>query len=249
MRHSEGSFFGRRKGKTLRATQAVALDRTLPRLLLDLSKPPPDPLSKLFPMPVDQIRLEIGFGGGEHLLHEASRCPATGFIGVEPFRNGLAKAVTVIEQSGIGNVRLFNDDAALLLDWLPPGVLARIDLLYPDPWPKPRHWRRRFIRSDNLDRLARSLAADGVFRFASDVDSYVRWTIREVVRNGRLKWAEAGMEDCVAPWPDWPGTRYEAKAVREGRRPAYLMFRKNQLAGASAQERPPASGEDDERGA
>ena len=226
-RHSDGSFFGRSKGKTLRPAQRRTLEARLPDLLLDASRPAPERLADLYLSPVGPVVLEIGFGGGERLLDEARRFPDTGFIGVEPFQNGMAKAVAAIERDALTNVRLFNRDAVLLLDWLPAGALSRIDLLYPDPWPKPRHWRRRFVQPANLDRLARCLAPEGVFRFASDVDAYVKWTLRKVEASGSLEWVEGDLERCRSAWPDWPGTRYEAKALREGRRPAYLTFRRS----------------------
>ena len=126
----------------------------------------------------------------------------------------------------MANVRLFNRDAVLLLDWLPAESLSRVDLLYPDPWPKTRHWKRRFVNAENLDRIARCLVPGGTFRFASDVDAYVKWALREVARSGRLVWTADSIEACRAPWEGWPGTRYEAKALAEGRRPVYLTFRK-----------------------
>jgi len=226
MQAGGGSFFGRRKGKPLKPSQREALRTALPGLLLDLSNAPPRELSALFPVPVDEFRLEIGFGAGEHLLHDARRLPRAGFFGVEPFENSFAKAVVAIQRDGIQNVRLFSQDAVLLLDWLPLASLVRIDLLYPDPWPKTRHWKRRFVNAENLERIARCLKPDGVFRFASDVDAYVKWTLREVSRHGKLTWRDANIEQCRTPWPGWPGTRYEAKATAEGRRPVYLTFRK-----------------------
>jgi tRNA (guanine-N7-)-methyltransferase len=224
MRHSDGSFFGRRRGKTLKPTERQALDSVLPGLLIDLSAPPPVPITALFAAPVGELRLEIGFGGGEHFVHEARAAPGVGFIGVEPFQNGLAKAAAALMREPLANVRLFDEDAGLLLDWLPPESLARVDLLYPDPWPKLRHWKRRFVRAENLDRLVRVLRPGGIFRFASDVEHYVAWTLREAARHGGLAWSAESLEACRAPWPGWPGTRYEAKALREGRRPAYLSF-------------------------
>ncbi len=226
MQTRDGSFFGRRKGKTLRPGQREAFARALPALLMDVSQPPPEELARLFPVPVGEVRLEIGFGGGEHLLHEARSSPAIGFVGVEPFQNGLAKAVSVIEREDIRNVRLCDRDATILLDWLPAESLTRIDLLYPDPWPKTRHRKRRFVNVENLDRIARCLKPGGVFRFASDVEAYLKWTLREVGQHGRLIWMETRLDDCRQPWPGWPGTRYEAKAIAEGRQPAYLSFRK-----------------------
>jgi tRNA (guanine-N7-)-methyltransferase len=227
MQGRDGSFFGRRKGKTLRPRQREALENVLPDLLVDVTEPPPEHLAALFPVPVVAIDLEIGFGGGEHLLHEARSSPATGFIGIEPFQNGLAKAATIIGREDIRNVRLFDRDAAILLDWLPAESLSRIDLLYPDPWPKMRHWKRRFVTPQNLERIVRCLKPGGLFRFASDVDAYVKWALREVGRTDRLTWTADCLDDCRQPWPGWPGTRYEAKAVAEERRTAYLVFRRS----------------------
>jgi tRNA (guanine-N7-)-methyltransferase len=218
-----GSFFGRRKGKALRPGQRQALDSVLPALRLDLSAPSPARLVSLFQVPVEAVRLEIGFGGGEHLLHAARENPATGFIGVEPFESGMAKAVTAISRDALKNIRLHDDDAAPLLDWLPAASIARVDLLFPDPWPKKRHWKRRFVNQENLARIARVLQPDGAFRFATDVEDYAEWT-REAVAASGLLVPTGEPED--APWRDWPGTRYEAKAARAGRGAAYLTFRK-----------------------
>ena len=128
------AFFGRRRGKTLRGAQADAMERLLPGLKIDLEQPPADPRA-LFPVEVGEVRLEIGFGGGEHLLHEADRFPRAGFIGVEPFVNGMAKLVARLDAEPQGNIRVHDDDATQLLDWLPDASVDAIDLLYPDPWP------------------------------------------------------------------------------------------------------------------
>ncbi len=220
------AFYGRRKGKTLRPQQAEQLARLRAGRLLDLSRPAPANLAALFPSPVDAVRLEIGFGGGEHLHHEAGRCPRTGFIGVEPFVNGMAKMAAALEEEDRSNLRLYDDDATRLLDWLPDAGLSAIDLLYPDPWPKKRHWKRRFVSPINLDRFARVLEPDGLFRFASDIDTYVDWTLLHCRRHTAFEWVAAGPEDWRTPYQAWPGTRYEAKAIREGRTPAYLTFRR-----------------------
>jgi tRNA (guanine-N7-)-methyltransferase len=220
------SIFGRRKGKPLRPGQAEQLTRLLPVLRIDTALAPPDPLSALFMVPVTEIILEIGFGGGERLVQEAEIALQTGFIGCEVFEAGLAKAVTAIGKSGLANIRLYDDDAGPLLDWLPAGSIARIDLLYPDPWPKRRHWKRRFVNIANLKRIARVLESGGTFRFASDIAAYVDWTLQHVGREPALTWMAGAADDWRLPWPDWPGTRYEAKAIGEGRRPAYLTFRK-----------------------
>lgn len=220
------SIFGRRKGKPLRPEQAERLTRLLPVLRIDTALPPPDPLAALFALPVSAVVLEIGFGGGERLIHEAERFPQTGFIGAEVFEAGIAKAVRGIEKIGQGNIRLHDGDAGPLLDWLPAASLARIDLLYPDPWPKRRHWKRRFVNAANLKRIARVLEPGGSFRFASDIAAYVDWTLQHLRREPVLTWTAGTADDWRRPWPGWTGTRYEAKAIGQGRRPAYLTFRK-----------------------
>jgi tRNA (guanine-N7-)-methyltransferase len=198
----------------------------LPKLALDLSKPAPADLRSLFDVPVEELRLEIGFGGGEHLTAQAQANPRTGFIGIEPFVNGMAKALTAIEQHGLRNIRLSSGDATQLIDWLPAGTLARIDLLYPDPWPKRRHWKRRFVQDQSLKRLARLLRTGGEFRFATDVADYAAWTLARVLRSPDFAWTAEAADDWRKPWPDFSGTRYEAKAKREGRAPAYFIFRR-----------------------
>ena len=217
-----GSFYGRRKGKALRPGQRKALEEVLPPLLIDLAQPPPPDLAALFPDAVQEVRLEIGFGGGEHLLHQARDLPGAGFIGVEPFESGLAKVAAAIGREAIRNIRLFRDDATLLLDWLPEESLAGVDLLFPDPWPKKRHWKRRFVSAANLDRVVRCLRPGALLRFATDVADYADWTRETVARHGRLTATCDGPE----PWPGWPGTRYEAKARAAGRVPAYMTFMK-----------------------
>lgn len=221
---STEAFFGRRHGKTLRPLQMRALAR-LETYRLDLDAPAPGDLHGLFDGPVGEVRLEIGFGGGEHLLAEARRLPSVGFIGVEPFVNGMARLLTDLGPDRLPNLRLHDDDAARLLDWLPESSLAQIDLLYPDPWPKKRHWKRRFVNPANLDRFVRVLKPGGVFRFASDVPDYIDWTLERLAAHAGFA-PRAPEADWSIPYPDWPGTRYEAKALREGRIPAYLEFRR-----------------------
>jgi tRNA (guanine-N7-)-methyltransferase len=220
------AFFGRRKGHALKPRQARLLDELLPRLAIDLDTPAPAKLATLFPTPVDGVRLEIGFGAGEHMIAEAEREPHIGFIGVEPFINGMAKALAVIAEKNLANVRLHFGDAAMLLPWLPSGALGRIDLIYPDPWPKRRHWKRRFIQHASLAELARLLRPGGDFRFASDWPDYAAWTLRHVMASSDLEWTAERADDWRLPWPGFTSTRYEAKAKREGRSPCYLIFRK-----------------------
>jgi tRNA (guanine-N7-)-methyltransferase len=225
-KHEPRAFFGRRKGHTLRPHHAALYEQLLPKLALDLSKPAPADLRSLFDTPVDETRLEIGFGGGEHLIAQAQANPRTGFIGIEPFVNGMAKALAAIEQHRLQNIRLSSGDATHMLEWLPAGALARIDLLYPDPWPKRRHWKRRFVQDQSLVRLGRLLGTGGKFHFATDIANYAVWTLVRMLRSPDFAWTAETADDWRRPWPNFSGTRYEAKAKREGRTPIYFIFRK-----------------------
>ncbi len=219
---THGAFYGRRVGKRLRPLQLAQMESALPRFLLSLEDIN-DPFT-LFPERPEALWLEIGFGGGEHLLAHATRKRRTGFIGVEPFLNGMARMAGELGATDLTNIRLFNQDAALLIDRLPDACLAGADLFYPDPWPKRRHWKRRFVRPDNLDRLARVIRPGGTLRVASDVPHYVGWTLAEIRAHGGFEWQAETAADWTTPYPHWPGTRYEAKALREGRIPSYLTF-------------------------
>jgi tRNA (guanine-N7-)-methyltransferase len=221
---STEAFFGRRRGKAMSPYQATALEAGLGRYGLDLTQAAPDDLRSLFAAPITDVRLEIGFGGGEHLLNEARMHPQTGFIGVEPFVNSMAKMMAALAQHPLDNLRVYDDDATRVLDWLPAASLSGIDLLYPDPWPKKKHWKRRFVSPTNLDRFSRVMRPGGVFRFASDIDSYVNWTLLHCGAHEKFEWLAADAGDWHQPYDGWPGTRYEAKAIREKRRPAYLKF-------------------------
>jgi tRNA (guanine-N7-)-methyltransferase len=220
------SLFGRRKGKPLSARRADQMATVFPTLALDTDGLPPADIGSLFLGNPHRVVLEIGFGGGEHLVAAAACEPETGFIGVEPFVAGMAKAVSAVVDGDFTNVRLFAGDAAVLLDWLPPAAIDQVDLLYPDPWPKKRHWKRRFVSTENLPRLARVLKIGGAFRFASDIPAYVEWTLLHAVADSHFTWQAERADDWLRPWPDWPGTRYEAKALRAGRIPTYLAFRR-----------------------
>jgi tRNA (guanine-N7-)-methyltransferase len=221
-----GALFGRRKGHKLRAHQADLIEHLLPRLSLDIAGPSPPDLADLFDTQTDEIRLEIGFGGGEHLIAEARAFARIGFIGCEPYVNGMAKILTQIEAHDIGNVRLFAGDATELLAWLPPHSLTRIDLIHPDPWPKRRHWKRRFVQDATVEAMARVLKPDGEFRFVSDIDHYCAWTLAHLARSSDFVWTAERADDWRLPWADYTMTRYGRKAEREGRHAAYLHFRK-----------------------
>ncbi len=224
---STEAFFGRRRGKALKPRQAALYDAQLPLLRIPIEAgPAPESLGALFSGNPEIIRLEIGFGGGEHLIREALHSPQMGFIGVEPFINSMAKCLANATDAGLENLRVYDDDATQLLDWMPSASIDEIDLLYPDPWPKFKHWKRRFVNQANLDRFARVLKPGGRFRFASDIDTYVNWTLQHIDRHPRFEWTARSADDWRKPYEGWHGTRYEAKAHREGRTPAYLTFKR-----------------------
>jgi tRNA (guanine-N7-)-methyltransferase len=220
------AFFGRRKGHKLRPHQARLIETLLPRLAIDLGRPAPAALGTLFRVPVDDIQLEIGFGGGEYLIAQAQARPRTGFIGVEPFVNGMAKALAAIESGKLQNIRLHFDDAVNLMAWLPQSALARIDLIHPDPWPKRRHWKRRFVQDAMVSRLARILRPGGEFRFVTDIADYAAWTLQRLLRSADFEWTARCADDWRKAWPGFIQTRYHAKAAREERASCFLVFRR-----------------------
>ncbi len=194
--HARGSFFGRRKGHKLRIHQADLIAHLLPQLVLDIGSSAPANLADLFEVPIDDVRLEIGFGGGEHLIAEARAFPTIGFIGCEPYVNGMAKILTQIEAANIRNIRLYAGDAAELVAWAPPGSMARIDLIHPDPWPKRRHWKRRFVQDATVAAMARIIKPHGEFRFVSDIDDYCAWTLAHLLRSPDFLW----LAERAADW-------------------------------------------------
>ena len=220
------AFFGRRKGHKLRPHQARLIETLLPRLEIDLGAPAPADLCALFAMPVTDVVLEIGFGGGESLIAQAREFPQRGFIGVEPFVNGMAKALAAIEDLGLQNVRLHFDDATSLLAWLPRASVTRVDLIHPDPWPKRRHWKRRFVQDATIAEFARILRRGAELRFVTDVADYAAWTLARLIRSADFEWTAQRADDWRKPWPDFAGTRYHAKAAREQRPPCFLIFRR-----------------------
>jgi tRNA (guanine-N7-)-methyltransferase len=219
------NFYGRVHGKTLRPRQKRDLAEELPKYRLagiaageNLSRAPLD-LARL--PGAGPVWLEVGFGGGEHLVAMAQRYPQVRLIGCEPFVNGVAMALGRLRQAPAPNVAIHPGDARDLLDVLPAACLERVFLLYPDPWPKARHRRRRFVTPEHLGPLARACAPGAEFRIATDIEDYARQAKAEVPRAGFELIAE-----CGEPWDDWTRTRYEAKALREGRRPLYMTFRR-----------------------
>jgi len=216
-------LFGRSKGKALRKHQSELVEGLLPGLSLDLSVPCPDPKA-LFAAPVRETRLEIGFGGGEHLIAAASAERDVGFIGCEPFINGVAKLLARIEALGLTNIRLHRGDAAEVLDWLPAQSLSRVYLFYPDPWPKRRQRKRRFVSEENIARLARVLPTGAQLRFATDIDDYAAWTLARLRASRDFAWEARAAADWLIPWEGWTQTKYEGKALAAGRKAVYLTF-------------------------
>lgn len=216
--------FGRRHGRKLSPRQQMLLDDVLPRLALDLERLPPAPLTKLFAAPVGEVWLEIGFGGSEHLIWQAAHNPAVGLIGCEPFEDGVVKALTAITEEQLPNVRLHADDARDVLRWLPPASVSRAFVLFPDPWPKRRHVKRRLVSTATLDLLARVLKPGAELRIASDIGDYLRTILIAFQPRTDFRWTAACASDWRERGTDWPPTRYEAKAHREGRKGYFLRF-------------------------
>jgi tRNA (guanine-N7-)-methyltransferase len=214
---------GRRKAKKLRTHHVALVENLLPHLSLDLTKPLGDPAA-LFPNRPSIFWMEVGFGGGEHLAQSALSHPDIGFFGCEPFVNGVAKALSLIAEGDLCNIRLYNGDAGDVIDALPAAVLSCVYLLYPDPWPKRRQHKRRFLSDGMLARLARVMRSGAELRFATDIDHNAGWTLSRILRSMDFVWPAQNAEDWRLPWGDWESTRYESKALQEGRRPAYFTF-------------------------
>jgi tRNA (guanine-N7-)-methyltransferase len=180
----------------------------------------------LFAPPVEAVWLEVGFGGGEHLAAQAAAHPAIGLIGCEVFENGVAKLLAEAQRRGLGNLRLVIDDARLLIAALPEASLARAFILFPDPWPKLRHHKRRIVSAETLDRLAFVLADDAELRLATDDADYLCWMLECATMHPAFSWLARGPRDWRERPADWPATRYEQKALAAGRKPAFLRLRR-----------------------
>ncbi len=218
--------YGRRKGKPLSARKERLIAELLPRLRLNLKEPAPRKLSDLFPVPVREVWLEIGFGSGEHLLSQAERHADVGFIGCEPFVNGMGSLLGAIEDRAIKTIRVHDGDAREALAWLPNRSIARVFILFPDPWPKKRQLKRRLVSRKTVDELARVLVPGALLRFASDSGDYAAQTLHVMDKSGAFAWLAERASDWRERTPDWPETRYERKALSEGRKPVYLSFRR-----------------------
>lgn len=232
-------FFGRRKGRVIHKAKSFLLDNFLPRILINAE--PKKDIAECFATPKQRYCLEIGFGDGDHLAALSQRMPDTGFIGVEVYRNGVAQLLSLLtgkkegrpeDLSGevdicagrVDNVRVFDDDVRLLFAALPDASFDKIYLLFPDPWPKSRHAERRFINPDNLRELARLLKRGGILQVATDHPIYKRWTLETMRANGDFRWTAKTSDDWRNPPDDWADTKYQRKALREGRRPVFFEF-------------------------
>ncbi len=217
-------LYGRRRGRALRPGQQRLVAARLPQLRFEL---PPggmlDPRT-LFPPPIAAVWLELGFGGGEHLAAQAEAQPAIGMIGAEVFENGIAKLVREVDRRGLANVRIFADDARALVAALAPASIARTFILFPDPWPKERHKKRRIVSQPFLDALARALADGSELRLATDDMDYARAMLERVIDHADFRWLATSARDWRERAADWPPTRYEEKALARGRTPIYLRF-------------------------
>jgi len=202
------------------------LSTLLPTLRVGLDAPDPLEPRALFDFRPRAVRLEIGFGSAEHLVWQAEHNRDVGFIGAEPYVSGVAKLLVAVDERGIGNVRIHDDDARTLLGRLAPASLELVYILFPDPWPKARHHKRRIINDDTVAALARVLRPGGVVRIASDIDAYKRWILEHMHRAGAFDWLAERADDWRTRPIDWPATRYELKAAAAGRRPVFLTFRR-----------------------
>lgn len=209
--------FGRRKGRKLRTHAAELMDDLLPAIQLNL------PLKEIIGK---GSWLEIGFGGGEHLAHISSLHPSVNMIGCEPYINGISGLLKHIEINGTENVRVYTDDVRDLLAEMPEGCLSRVYILYPDPWPKARHHKRRLIQKPLLDLLARVMEKGAELRIATDWDDYATWILEHLLPHEAFEWQAEVARDFTQPWEEWIPTRYEQKARREGRTSSYFRFTK-----------------------
>ncbi len=213
-------LYGRRKGPKLSAHQQLLRDTLLPRLLLhpETGRDPRD----YFDEAVDDVWLEVGYGAGEHLLWQAQHHPGVGLIGAEPYVAGTAKLLSKLAATPMPNLRLFEDDARDIVDALPDACLGRFFLLFPDPWPKTRHHKRRFLQTEMLDRLARVLKPGTELRFASDDAGYVAYALERLMGHRAFVWTARSQADWKTRPADWPPTRYEAKELHGP--PVFLRF-------------------------
>jgi tRNA (guanine-N7-)-methyltransferase len=214
-------LYGRSRGKALRAGQERLLAEALPLFSIE-----PEALAagRAFAAPPREVWLEIGFGAGEHLIEQAKANPDVGIVGCEPFLNGVVAALAGLKRERLSNVRLRRGDAQGLIEAAPDAFFSRVFILYPDPWAKRRHHKRRVITARMVEALARVMPGSAELRFATDVDDYAGWTLARFLASPDFRWAAPRADDWRRPWPEWRPTRYEAKARCESRQSVYLTF-------------------------
>ncbi len=217
-------FYGRRQSKPLKKSSATRLKKYFPIYSVVLPEDGLLDYQKLFSHNPDEIWLEIGFGKGEHLKEQAKSNPHIGILGCEPFINGVSGLVDHIHKENLSNVRFFMDDARLLMDALPDASISRVFILFPDPWPKKRHHKRRVVCAGNLKVISRILKDGAELRIATDHQDYRRWILARLLENSDFTWQADGPENWHKRSADWPATRYEQKALEAGRKSAYMTF-------------------------
>ncbi len=228
-------FFGRRQGRRIRKAKSSLMDGFLPKIKLN----PEQPLS--FGINPDKIYLEIGFGDGGHLAEHSQKNPNIAYIGAEVFKNGIANLLSLMTGVKEGtdikddinilpnrtdNVRVFDDDMRFLFSAIPDNSIDKVFLLFPDPWPKKRHAERRFVNPDNLEQIARILKKGGILRVATDHKVYKSWTLRSLHKDNKFAWTAKCSNDWKKEPSDWVQTKYQRKAIREGRKAVFLEFEK-----------------------
>lgn len=223
------TFHGRRQGRPLRQGLKTLLRDRLPAMSVAWPAGQKIDATCLFEPPRGEVWLEIGFGGGEHLAWQATRQAAlesdVGIIGAEVFLNGIATLLRALEDPAAADrVRIYRGDARDLLEALQPACLNRVFILFPDPWPKKRHHKRRIIQAATLDRLAQVMRPGAELRLASDEQSYLDWMMVHLSAHPRFEWPAASAADWRCRPDDWPPTRYERKALAAGRKMGYLRF-------------------------
>jgi len=219
-----GQSYGRKRGRPLRAERRRLFEVRLPEISVQLPTSGPLDLRKLWGRTSRQTWLEIGFGAGEHLAWQASQHPEIGLIGAEVYEAGIGSLLSALDREGQENVRIHHGDATALLDALPPGSISRAFVLFPDPWPKRRHWKRRLVSTTGLAKLARVLVGGAELRLATDDPSYLVWMLQHILSSPDFTWTARGARDWLERPDDWPETRFEAKAIRAGRHPSYLRL-------------------------
>lgn len=217
--------FGRRRGRRLRSRKQELVEELLPKLLIPTAENARQLLESYLPQ--RQLHLEIGFGTGTHLAKQAALHPDIGFIGAEPYTQGVAELLQTIDDEQLGNIRIFQGDVRALLDWIPDKRLHAAYIYYPDPWPKTRHHKRRLITRPFLSQLAGKMRSGSKLRLATDWDDYLTWMLEQLLAHPDFSWTAKNAADWQNPPENWVQTRYESKALKAGRIPTYLQFTRN----------------------